>query len=96
MSLELKFGQFLYDITLGMNSATKWDGRWDVDGGYIIVEDTGEIVAHPFVNEQNLRDFLLNNTKFDTPSTSRHDFGFLEISDSGIHFIKLMAQIRFL
>lgn len=95
MNLELKFGQFLYDITLGMNSATKWDGRWDVDGGYIIVGENGEIVAHPFLNEQNLRDFLLNSTKFDTPSTSRHDFGLLEYDDSGVPFIRLMAQIRF-
>lgn len=95
MNLELKFGQFLYDITLGMNSATKWDGRWDVDGGYIIVGENGEIVAHPFLNEQNLRDFLLNKTKFDTPSTSRHDFGRVEYDYSGVHFIRLMAQIRF-
>lgn len=38
--------------------------------------------------------YLFNNTKFDTPSTTRHEFGEVyKVKDS--YLIKLNLQIRF-
>ena len=40
-----------------------------------------------------LRDYLLENTKLDTPSSSRHRFGNI-YKENGRYFIKLNLQIR--
>ncbi|WP_197684895.1 HpaII family restriction endonuclease [Proteiniphilum saccharofermentans] len=38
---------------------------------------------------------MLNNTKFETASTSRHDFGVI-YKDGGEQYLKLNLQIRFI
>ncbi|MCR8684104.1 HpaII family restriction endonuclease [Campylobacter ureolyticus] len=89
-----KFKKFLTAVALGMKPATIWDGIDEANGGYIIITKQGDILAYHIYNRNYFEEYLLNNTKYETASTSRHDFGKV-YSEDGEDFIKLNLQIRF-
>lgn len=66
-----------------------------VNGGCIIVKSEGQIVCFTLNDINKFRDYLFNNTKFDTAFTSRHEFGELYKDDKGA-FIKLNLDVRML
>ncbi|MBR1646570.1 MAG: HpaII family restriction endonuclease, partial [Selenomonadaceae bacterium] len=70
-----KLKKFLCAVALGLRPAKIWNGRDEADGGYIIVKESGEIVAYNLYNRDEFESYLLNNTRLETPSTSRHKFG---------------------
>jgi len=90
-----KFKEFLCAIALGMRPGTHWDGLDEANGGYIIVKNDGDVVAYHIYNRNSFREYLLNNTKFETASSSRHNFGSL-YKQNGEVFMNLNLQIRFL
>ncbi len=90
-----KIKRFLTDIALGMMPSKVWDGKYDSTGGYLIVKEDGDVLCYHIYNKNDFEDYLLSNTKLDTPSTSRYDFGYV-YKDGDNHFIKLNLQIRFL
>jgi len=89
-----KIKEMLCAIALGMKPSTKWDGTDEATGGYIIVKTNGDVLAYHIYNRDAFRGYLLDNTKLERASTSRHDFGSLYEEDSRIK-IKLNLQIRF-
>lgn len=91
---EYKVKSLLTDIALGMTPARLWEGKYDATGGYIIVKADGEVLCYHIYNRNEFQNYLLDNTRFDTPSTSRYDFGYI-YSEHGSQFIKLNLQIRF-
>lgn len=92
---EYKFKRFLIASSLGMNPATPWDGHEDATGGYVVVRSDGQVVAFHMYNKDMFEDYLLKTTRFETASTSRHEFGFLY--KNGDHWkIKLNLQVRFI
>ena len=90
-----KIKNFLYDIALGLKPSELWDGLIRAHGGYIIVRKDGEVVAYHAENADQLKTYLFENTKLETPSSSRHGFGEI-YEENGAFFIKLNLQIRFL
>ena len=90
-----KIKRFLTDIALGMMPSKVWDGKYDSTGGYLIVKEDGDVLCYHIYNKNDFENYLLNNTKLDTPSTSKYDFGHI-YKDGDHHFIKLNLQIRFL
>lgn len=93
-----KFKKFLTSIALGMKPGTVWEGIDEASGGYIIVKNDGGVLAYHLYNRNYFEDYLLKNTKYDTASTSRHDFGTLyedEIDGEIVSLINLNLQIRF-
>lgn len=90
-----KLKKFLTSVALGMKPATKWDGMDEANGGYIIVTKEGNVVAYHIYNRNYFEDYLLNNTKYETASTSRHGFGDIYIED-GKMFMKFNLQVRFI
>ncbi|MGB0477365.1 MAG: HpaII family restriction endonuclease, partial [Flavobacteriaceae bacterium] len=64
-------------------------------GGYLIVKNNGDILCYHVYNKNEFEDYLLNNTKLDTASSSRHEFGKL-FQENGKIYLKLNLQIRFL
>ena len=90
-----KIKRFLTDIALGMMPSTVWNGKYDSTGGYLVVKEDGDVLCYHIYNKNDFENYLLNNTKLDTPSTSRYDFGHV-YKDGDNHFIKLNLQIRFL
>lgn len=89
-----KFKKFLTAVALGMKPATEWDGIDDATGGYIIVTKDGNVLAYHIYNRNSFEEYLLQNTKFETASTSRHEFGEV-YSIKGDDYIKLNLQVRF-
>ncbi|HOA81119.1 MAG TPA: HpaII family restriction endonuclease [Defluviitaleaceae bacterium] len=90
-----KVKKFLTDIALGMKPSDVWNGYYDANGGYIIVREDGDIVCYHIYNKNEFEDYLLNNTKLDTPSSTRHGFGTLYKDTNNNLLIKLNLQIRF-
>lgn len=89
-----KFKKFLTSIALGMVPATPWDGKDEASGGYILVTANGDVLAYYIYNRNRFEEYLLKNTKFDRPSTTRHKFTSL-YTEKGKAYIKLNMQIRF-
>lgn len=90
-----KIKELLTDIALGMTPASPWNGRYDATGGYIIVKDSGDILCYHIYNRNEFREYLYKNTRFDTPSQTKHKFGTIENIGEG-QKLKLNMQIRFL
>jgi len=90
-----KIKRFLTDVALGMTPSKVWNGEYDATGGYLIVKEDGEIVCYHIYNKSEFENYLLNNTKLETASSSRHGFGKLYKKDGNL-FFKLNLQIRFI
>ncbi len=89
-----KFKKFLSAVALGMKSATAWSGLDEATGGYIVVTKEGDVLAYHIYNRDYFEDYLLKNTEYDTPSTSKYGFGSV-YHENGEDFIKLNFQVRF-
>lgn len=89
-----KVKRFLTDVALGMMPASAWSGKFDSTGGYLIVKESGDILCYHIYNRNEFEDYLFDNTKLDTASSGRHDFGSVYADGSEL-FVKLNLQIRF-
>ncbi len=90
-----KIKRFLTDIALGMMPSKVWTGVLDATGGYLVVKEEGEILCYHIYNRNEFEEYLLNNTKLETASSTKHDFGIVYKKDNKQYF-KLNLQIRFL
>lgn len=91
---EYKVKQFLLAFALGMTASKPWNGMFNANGGFIVVKEDGDIVCYHYFDRNDLENYLYYNTKFDTPSTGRHDFGYLYEEDGALK-LKLNIQVRF-
>lgn len=74
------FGYFLEATAFGMVPNSVWNGAYSVDGGILVVTETGKTLCFFMPDNTSnaaCRDFLIQNSFFDTASTSRHLFGSL-------------------
>lgn len=90
-----KIKRFLTDVALGMMPSKVWTGELEATGGYLIVKADGEILSYHIYNRNDFEDYLLNNTKLETASSSRHGFGVI-YEKNGDQFLNLNLQIRFI
>lgn len=90
-----KIKRFLTDIALGMMPSKVWTGEIDATGGYLVVKDDGDILCYHIYNRNEFEDYLFTNTKLETASSTRHEFGIVYEQDGQLYF-KLNLQIRFL
>lgn len=93
-SLEIKIKRLLVAILLGFFAGKKWDGHYNAKGT-IVVKDDGEQVAFHIIEQEVLEDYLFENIKFDTPSTTRHRYGSLILENDKKMYFKLNMQLRF-
>lgn len=89
-----KIKRFLTDIALGMMPSKVWTGELDATGGYLVVKETGEVLCYHIYNRNEFEDYLFTNTKLETASSTRHEFGKVYEENGQIYF-KLNLQIRF-
>lgn len=90
-----KIKRFLTDIALGMMPSKVWTGELDATGGYLVVKNDGEVLCYHIYNRNEFEDYLFTNTKLETASSKRHEFGKL-YEENGLLYFKLNLQIRFL
>ncbi len=91
---EYKIKRFLTDVALGMMPSTVWSEKYDATGGYLIIKENGDVLCYHIYNRNEFEDYLLNNTKLDTASSSRHGFGKIYKENNELYF-NLNLQIRF-
>lgn len=92
---EYKIKRLLTDIALGMMPSVIWTGQLDATGGYLVVKDDGEIICYHIYNRNQFEEYLFHNTKLETASSTRHDFGTIYKKGNNL-YIKLNLQIRFI
>ena len=92
---EYKVKRFLTDIALGMMPSKVWTGQYDATGGYLIVKENGDILCYHIYNKNEFENYLFTNTKLETASSTRHQFGKIYEENDQLYF-KLNLQIRFL
>lgn len=90
-----KFKRFITDIALGMMPSKVWTGQIDATGGYLVVKENGDVLCYHIYNRNEFENYLYSNTKFETASSSRHNFGNIYKENNEFYF-KLNLQIRFL
>lgn len=92
-SYEKIISAFLKATAFGMVPRVLWDGRLSANGGMIVIKENGELASFYLDDIQSnasLEKYLLENSFFDTASTSRHGFG--EVFDD--NFFKFNLLIR--
>ena len=92
---EYKVKQFLLAFALGMSASKAWQGKFNANGGFIVVKEDGDIVCYHFFDRNDLEDYLFYNTRFETPSRTRHKFGTI-YEVNGEFYMKLNLQVRFM
>lgn len=91
-----KMKELLRQSALGMNPGRQWEGQTEAHGGWLVVKEDGSVVCFHVINDDDFRDYLLANTKFDTPSMSRHEAGYLYRQEGDAKArLRLSLQVRF-
>lgn len=90
-----KLKDFLMAVSFGMFPGEKWNGEFTANGGLIIVAMNSEVYILDMIYFQNeVKKYLINETKLDSPSSTRHNMLYLEIENGEIYFT-LNLQIRY-
>lgn len=89
-----KVKHFLTELALGMMPSIVWTGQYDATGGYLIVKENGDVLCYHIYNRNEFEDYLLNHTKLETASSTRHGFGEIYKAEGQL-YINLNLQIRF-
>lgn len=78
----------------GMTAAKSWDGKEQVNGGYIVVMDDGDVICYHSNDRESFRDYLYRNTCFEYVSADK--FAWSRIySDNGEFYLPLNVSVRF-
>lgn len=107
---EYKIKKFLVECAMGMTSEKIWHGEYDSFGGVIIAKNDGDIVCFHIYDFNLFRNYLLDNTVFEQPSTGEDEnnpgnirtkkgtkkyyYGWLYEENEQLYF-KINLQIRF-
>lgn len=91
---EYKIKRFLMESALGMTPGRPWNGNLEANGGYVVVKNNGEIGCYHVLNRNIFENYLFNQTKIESPSSSRHDYGYV-YKENGCNYIDLVLQVRF-
>ncbi|MDE6309030.1 MAG: HpaII family restriction endonuclease [Muribaculaceae bacterium] len=89
-----KIAQLLLCTFTGMRLGSQWNGRQEVNGGYIVVKNDGDVVAFHSTIADEFKDFLVAKIIMESPSHSRHKDMFI-YKENGKYYLKLALQLRF-
>ena len=92
---ECKVKNFLVASALGMVPHTPWSGKYEANGGYLIVKDDGDVLCYHFYDRNLFEEYLYCNTRLETPSLTKYGFGELYREQDGKLYFKLNLQVRF-
>ena len=89
-----KIAHFLLCTFTGMRLGSPWNGRQEVNGGYIVVKNDGDVVAFHSTIADEFKDFLVAKMIMESPSHSRHKDMYIYKED-GRYYLKFALQLRF-
>ena len=91
---EIKIRRMLGAFATGIQPNTDWDGIDRANGGYIIVKKDGEVLCYHLYNRNEFEEYLIKNTRLETPSKTRWGHSKI-ISTVDGYSIKMTLQVRF-
>ena len=89
-----KIKHLLTSVALGMMPATAWSGKFDANGGYLVVKKDGEILCYHFYDRNRFEDYLFSNAYLERSSTTRHEYASIIKEADGSLSFKLNFQVR--
>lgn len=89
-----KIKHLLTSAALGMMPATAWSGKFDANGGYLVVKKDGEILCYHFYDRNRFEDYLFSNAYLERSSTTRHEYASIIREADGSLSFKLNFQVR--
>ena len=89
-----KLKKLLTSAALGMMPSKKWSGKYDANGGYLVVKKDGEILCYHFYDQNRFEDFLFKNAYLERGKTRRHGYASIYREKNGKAYFKLNLQIR--
>ena len=90
-----KLEDLLCGICFSFIPSIKWDRKQIVNGGFIIVKENGDVVVLDLIYyKQYVLKYLVENTKLDSPSSTRYHMLELFIENNKFYFT-LNLQIRY-
>lgn len=92
---EKAIKDFLFAAFSGMTASRRWDGQEQVNGGYIVVKDDGEVLCYHANDREEFRDYLFRETYIEYVSCSKHKWGNAYRRNDGKACLMLNASIRF-
>lgn len=91
---EKAIKDFLMAGFTGMTAACKWDGKEQVNGGYIVVMDDGDVICYHSNDRETFRDYLYRNTYFEYVSAEKYNWSRI-IKIDGEYYLPLNISVRF-
>lgn len=91
---EKAIKDFLMAGFTGMTAGNKWDGKEQVNGGYIVVMDDGDVICYHSSDREAFRDYLYRNTYFEYVSADKYNWSRI-IKIDGEYYLPLNASVRF-
>ena len=91
---EYKIKHLLTSAALGMMPATAWNGKFDANGGYLVVKKDGDILCYHFYDRNRFEDYLFSNAYLERSSTTRHKYASIVKEKDGSLSFKLNFQVR--
>lgn len=89
-----KIKHLLTSAALGMMPATSWSGKFDANGGYLVVKKDGEILCYHFYDRNRFEDYLFSHSYLERSSTTRHQYASIIKEPDGSLSFKLNFQVR--
>lgn len=89
-----KLKQFISAVALGMTQSEVWTGAQNEAEHKWAFKNGDFLLPHHILKKREFEDYLFANTKLDTPSSTRHEFGSLYEKNGKLYFA-LNLQIRF-
>ena len=91
---EKAIKDFLMAGFTGMTAGSKWDGKEQVNGGYIVVMDDGDVICYHSNDRESFRDYLYRNTYFEYVSADKYNWGYI-VKIDGEYYLPLNISVRF-
>ncbi len=91
--IRIRVTDFLKAVLLGMFSSKPWNGKYTCNG-LLVIKSQGDLLLYHVIKDNDLKDYLFNNTRLDTASSTRHRFGSIYQERNGKYYFKLNLQIR--
>lgn len=87
---------FLYAAYCGLTAGTLWDGKSQVNGGFIEVQKDGNVTASVALESDMFKSYLFKHCYFEWPSTGKKHGNYAYVyKENGEYYFRLNFQIRY-
>lgn len=92
---EKAIKDFLFASFSGMTGGVAWDGTEQVNGGYIVVMPSGEVLCYHANDREAFRDYLYRQTHIEYVGRKKYRWGTVRKTSDGKYKLLLNGSVRF-